>query len=164
LGRARSAALAGPVRTRTIIASRIADLGLVLAKVNAEKEMTFVQDVAADLVVTCEQQDFDEMLGNVLENAFFWCRSKVTVSAALESASVAIVTEDDGPGLSPEQMAKAVQAGQRLDESAAGFGFGLSITRELAELYAGSLALDRSPMGGVRVTIRLPSAGVHRSS
>jgi signal transduction histidine kinase len=164
LGRARSAALASPVRTRTIIASRIADLSLVLGKVNAEKKITFVQNVTADLAVACEQQDFDEMLGNVLENAFFWCRSKVAASAALEGTSVAIVTEDDGPGLSPEQMAKAVQAGQRLDESAAGFGFGLSITRELAELYAGSLTLDRSPMGGVRVTICLPSAGVHRSS
>jgi signal transduction histidine kinase len=161
LGRARSAALAGPVRTRTIIASRIADLGLVLSKVNAEKEMTFVQDVAADHVVACEQQDFDEMLGNVLENAFFWCRSKVAVSTVLESRSIAVITEDDGPGLSPEQMAKAVQAGQRLDENAAGFGFGLSITRDLAELYAGSLALDRSPMGGVRVTIHLPFAGAH---
>jgi signal transduction histidine kinase len=164
LGRARSAALAGPVRTRTIIAPRIADLAAVLSKVNAEKEVAFVQDVAASLVVACEQQDFDEMLGNVLENAFFWCRKKVAVSAALENASVVIVTEDDGPGLSPEDMTKAVQAGQRLDENAAGFGFGLSITRELAELYAGSLALDRSPMGGVRVTICLPSAGVHRSS
>jgi signal transduction histidine kinase len=161
LGRARSAALAGPVRTRTIIASRIADLGLVLSKVNAEKEMIFVQNVAADHVVACEQQDFDEMLGNVLENAFFWCRGRVAVSTALESTSVAIITEDDGPGLSPEQMAKAVQAGQRLDENAPGFGFGLSITRELAELYAGSLTLDRSPMGGVRVTVHLPSAGVH---
>jgi len=55
------------------------------------------------------------------------------------------------------------QAGQRLDENAAGFGFGLSITRELTELYAGSFTLDRSPMGGVRVTIHLPSAGVYRS-
>ena len=160
LGRARSAALAGPVRTRTAIASRISDLGLVLRKVNAEKEMAFVQHVAADLAVACEQQDFDEMLGNVLENAFFWCRGKVTVSTALESRTVAIITEDDGPGLSPEQMEKALQAGKRLDENAAGFGFGLSITRELAELYAGSLTLDRSPMGGLRVTIRLPSAGM----
>jgi signal transduction histidine kinase len=159
LGRARSAALAGPVRTRTTIASRITDLGLVLGKVNAEKEMTFMQDVGADLVVACEQQDFDEMLGNVLENAFFWCRSRVAISTAMEGASVAVIIEDDGPGLSPEQIAKAVQAGQRLDENAAGFGFGLSITRELAELYAGSLTLDTSPMGGVRVTIQLPSAG-----
>ncbi|WP_429020267.1 ATP-binding protein [Bradyrhizobium sp. I1.14.4] len=58
-------------------------------------------------------------------------------------------------------MSQAVQAGRRLDESSPGFGFGLSITRELAELYdAGSLTLDRSSLGGLRVTIRLPSAGL----
>jgi signal transduction histidine kinase len=159
LGRARSAAINGPVRTRTAIASRVADLGLVLSKVNAEKEVMFVQDIAADLAVACEQQDFDEMLGNVLENAFFWCRSKVAIRTTMENRSVVVIVEDDGPGLSPEQIVKAVQAGQRLDENAPGFGFGLSITRELAELYAGSLALDRSPLGGLRVAIHLPSAG-----
>lgn len=158
LGRARSAALAGPVRTRTAIASRVTDLGLVLSKVNAEKDAMFVQDIAADLAVACEQQDFDEMLGNVLENAFFWCRSKVVVGSREEGRNIVLVVEDDGPGLSPEQVSQAMQAGRRLDECSPGFGFGLSITRELVELYAGSLTLDRSQLGGLRVAIRLPSA------
>nr|WP_249792564.1 ATP-binding protein [Bradyrhizobium sp. BRP22] len=100
------------------------------------------------------------MLGNVLENAFFWCRSKVVVGSREETRSVVLVVEDDGPGLSPEQMSQAMQTGQRLDESSPGFGFGLSITRELAELYAGFLTLDQSPLGGLRVAIHLPSAGL----
>ncbi|WP_225118627.1 sensor histidine kinase [Bradyrhizobium sp. BRP22] len=160
LGRARSAALGGPVRTRTAIAPRVADLGLVLGKVNADKAIDFVNHIPAGLVVTCEQQDVDEMLGNVLENAFFWCRSKVVVGSREETRSVVLVVEDDGPGLSPEQMSQAMQTGQRLDESSPGFGFGLSITRELAELYAGFLTLDQSPLGGLRVAIHLPSAGL----
>ncbi|MCP1829390.1 signal transduction histidine kinase [Bradyrhizobium sp. USDA 4518] len=160
LGRARSAALGGPVRTRTVIAPRVADLGLVLGKVNADKTIDFVNHIPAGLAVACEQQDVDEMLGNVLENAFSWCGSKVVVESREETRSVVLVVEDDGPGLSPEQMSQAVQAGQRLDESSPGFGFGLSITRELTELYAGSLSLDRSPLGGLRVAIRLPSAGL----
>ncbi|MGX1349565.1 signal transduction histidine kinase [Bradyrhizobium elkanii] len=160
LGRARSAALGGPVRTRTVIAPRVADLGLVLGKVNADKAIDFVNHIPVGLAVACEQQDVDEMLGNVLENAFAWCRSKVVVESREETRSVDLVIEDDGPGLSPEQMSQATQAGQRLDESSPGFGFGLSITRELAELYAGSLSLDRSPLGGLRVTILLPSAGL----
>jgi signal transduction histidine kinase len=158
LGRARSAALGGPVRTSTAIASRVADLALVLGKVNADKAIIFVNHIPPSLSVACEQQDIDEMLGNVLENAFFWCRSKVLVGSSEEGRSVVLVVEDDGPGLSPEQMSQAMQAGQRLDESSPGFGFGLSITRELAELYAGSLTLDRSLLGGLRVAIRLPSA------
>jgi signal transduction histidine kinase len=162
LGRARSAAIGGPVRARTVIASRVTDLALVLGKVNADKAIDFVNDMPASLAVACEPQDVDEILGNVLENAFSWCRSKIAVGSLEEMRSVIIVVDDDGPGLSPEQMSQAVQAGQRLDESSPGFGFGLSITRELAELYAGSLTLDRSPLGGLRVAIRLPSAGPDR--
>jgi hypothetical protein len=41
-----------------------------------------------------------------LENAFFWCRGKVVVSAVLKGKSVAIITEDDGPGLSPDRWKK----------------------------------------------------------
>jgi signal transduction histidine kinase len=51
-----------------------------------------------------------------------------------------------------------LQPGQRLDERAPGFGFGLSITRELAELYGGSLEFQKSPAGGVRVVVTLPKA------
>jgi signal transduction histidine kinase len=156
LGRARSAALGGPVRTRTAIAARVADLGLVLGKVNADKKIAFTCDIPADLAVTCEQQDVDEMLGNVMENAFSWCRSNVAVTTRVEGRSAIVHIEDDGPGLSAEQMSKALQAGRRLDESSPGFGFGLSISRELAELYAGSLELDRSALGGLLVKIRLP--------
>lgn len=159
LGRARSAALGGPVRTRTAIASRVSDLALVLGKVNVDKAITFDNQIPPELAVACEQQDIDEMLGNVLENAFAWCHRNVAARTREEGRSVVIVIEDDGPGLAPELMSQAMQAGQRLDESSPGFGFGLSITRELAELYAGSLTLDRSALGGLRVAIRLPAAG-----
>lgn len=159
LGRARSAALSGPVRTRTPLASRVADLALVLGKVNADKKVIFTTTIPADLAVACEPQDLDEMLGNVLENAFVWCGSQVSVESVIDSRRVVLMIDDDGPGLSPDQIAKALEAGQRLDESSPGFGFGLSITRELAELYAGSLRLERSPLGGLRVAMSLPLAG-----
>jgi signal transduction histidine kinase len=158
LGRARSAAIGGPVRTRTVVAPRIKDIALVLGKVNIDRGVRFVGDVSAEIAVACEQQDVDEMLGNLMENAFVWCRGKVAVRARQEGRETVLVVEDDGPGLSPDQASQAMQAGRRLDETSPGFGFGLSITRELAELYAGSLNLDRSLLGGLRATIRLPSA------
>jgi signal transduction histidine kinase len=158
LGRARSAALSGPVRAQTTIAPRVADLALVLAKVNADTSIAFLSDIPLDLAVACEQQDVDEMLGNVLENAFRWGRTRVAVQVREEDRFAILTIDDDGPGLGPAQMSQAVQVGQRLDESAPGFGFGLSITRELAELYAGSLTLNKAALGGLRVTICLPLA------
>jgi signal transduction histidine kinase len=158
LGRARAAALGGPVRSRTMVTRRLSDLGLVLEKVYADKGVSVTIDSSPDLAVACEPQDFDEMAGNLMENAYKWCRRQVAVSALRDGKAVVLVVDDDGPGLSPDQIPEALRAGARLDESAPGFGFGLSITRELAELYGGALALERAGAGGLRARLALPAA------
>ena len=99
------------------------------------------------------------MTGNLLENAFRWARNKVQIHAQHDDGRmVSIVIEDDGPGLRQDQIPQVLRAGERIDESASGFGFGLPITRELAELYGGELNLDPSVLGGLRVMLRLPLA------
>jgi signal transduction histidine kinase len=161
LGRARAAALSGPTRAQTLIAPHIDDVGNALGKIYADKRITLMQHVSREIAVACEQQDFDEMAGNLLENAFRWARSKVEVHAHDDDGRlVAIVIDDDGPGLRPDQIPQVLRPGERIDESAPGFGFGLPITRELAELYGGELNLDNSVLGGLRVTLRLPLARV----
>ena len=156
LGRARAAVLSGPVRTQTVIAPRIRDLGDVLAKIHAERNIALAIAIPDDLAVACEPQDFDEMAGNLMENAFKWARGQVVIRAMPDLAMTQLVIEDDGSGLRPEQIEKVLQPGERLDESAPGFGFGLSITRELAELYGGSVAFGASELGGLKVSLRLP--------
>jgi signal transduction histidine kinase len=160
LGRARAAALSGPSRAQTLIAPRLDDVGNALEKIYADKNIALALHLPRDLAVACEQQDFDEMAGNLLDNAFRWARGKVEVSARRDARRlVAIVIEDDGPGLRPEQIPQVLRPGERIDETAPGFGFGLPITRELAELYGGDLGLEASALGGLRVTLRLPLAG-----
>jgi signal transduction histidine kinase len=156
LGRARAAVLSGPVRTQTMIAPRIRDLGDVLTKVHAERKIALMIALSDDVVVACEPQDFDEMAGNLMENAFKWARGQVAIRAMPDLAMTRLVIEDDGSGLRPEQIEKVLRPGERLDESAPGFGFGLSITRELAELYGGSVEFGTSELGGLLVSLRLP--------
>ena len=158
LGRARAAVLSGPVRSRTVMRPDIDDLGGVLAKIHADKPIVLNIDVDTELAVACEQQDFDEMAGNLLENAFKWSRSRITIRAKADGRSIVLAIEDDGPGLMREQAEQVLRPGERLDESAPGFGFGLSITRELAELYGGELELGPSMFGGLRASLRLPAA------
>lgn len=157
LGRARSAALSGPVRTQTLIAPRVGDLGEVLAKIHAGRAITLAIDVPSQLATACEAQDLDEMLGNLMDNGFQWARRKVAVRAVADERMVVLAIEDDGAGLMPDQLAQVLRPGERLDEAAPGFGFGLSITRELAELYGGCLDLGASPLGGLRALLRLPA-------
>jgi signal transduction histidine kinase len=157
LGRARMAALDGSVRARTEVSPRLQDLCEVLGKIHLDRAIAFVLDVPAHLAAACEPQDFDEMAGNLLDNAFIWARSTVKVSALRNDAMVDIIVDDDGPGLAPAQREQVLRPGERLDEAAPGFGFGLSIVSELAELYGGSIDLSKAPVGGLRAKLRLPA-------
>ena len=48
-------------------------------------------DVPEALAVSCEGQDLDEMLGNLVDNACRWCRARVRVSATTRDGAVAVV-------------------------------------------------------------------------
>jgi signal transduction histidine kinase len=109
-----------------------------------------------DLVFDGETQDLQEMVGNLLDNACKWGRGQVQVRACPDQGRLCLTVSDDGPGL-PEALREQVLArGVRADEQVPGSGLGLDIVREVARLYGGTLALDRSELGGLRVTLRLP--------
>ena len=99
------------------------------------------------------------MVGNLLDNACKWAKSRVRVSAARAQGakSLTVLVDDDGPGLTKAERAKVVKRGQRLDESKPGSGLGLSIVADLAHLYKGSFALEPSPDGGLRARLDLPA-------
>jgi signal transduction histidine kinase len=158
LGRARAAAQEGPARVRTPLAARVADLLAIVPKIHPGKRLEVVSSVAPDVAVACEAQDVDEMLGNLIDNAAKWAAKRIRVAASTEGGEVAVVIEDDGPGLIDDKAPEAMQPDRKLDESSPGYGFGLPITRELAELYGGGLALSRSDLGGAKARLTLPAA------
>jgi signal transduction histidine kinase len=80
----------------------------------------------------------------------------VVEAASSGPAQLRVTVEDDGPGLPPERRGEVLQRGARLDESAPGSGLGLSIVEELAKAYGGSIALDDSALGGLKVELILP--------
>ena len=98
------------------------------------------------------------MLGNLLDNACKWARTRVGDITSSDGDGVASLVDDDGPGLAASMREAVLQRGVRADEAAPGSGFGLAIVRDLAELYGGTIALDASPLGGLRATLRLPAA------
>ena len=156
LARARAAALGGPGRASTDLVERFRDLALVMAKLHAERDIAFEITGPDRLPAACEAQDLDELFGNLLDNAFAHARAKVRLSCAAEGRTVRVDIDDDGPGLSPEEIAAVLAAGRRLDESKLGYGFGLSISSEVAELYGGAITLSAGTLGGLRVSVVLP--------
>lgn len=102
-----------------------------------------------------EATDLEEMAGNLLDNAGKWAAGRVQVDARATPDGWQLQIDDDGAGLSPAQREQAMRRGMRFDESVAGSGLGLAIVRDIAETYGGSLALDASPLGGLRCTLTL---------
>ncbi|RKE53551.1 MULTISPECIES: HAMP domain-containing sensor histidine kinase [unclassified Sphingomonas] len=159
LGRAR-ADVTGGARTRTPIAPAVADLVGVLRRIHADRPMTVDITIPDNLAVAIDPQDLDEMVGNLLDNAWRHARAAVSITANPIDGTVTLEIADDGQGLDDTAMAQAVLPGRRLDERGDGHGFGLSITRELAELNGGTVTLDRSPvLGGLLVRLTLPQRG-----
>jgi len=96
------------------------------------------------------------MLGNLLDNACKWAKSRVTISSFIEDSNTVITVDDDGPGIDPAMRNIVLTRGVRADEAAPGSGLGLAIVRDLAELYGGTISLESSPLGGLRAHLLLP--------
>ncbi|AOW15117.1 histidine kinase [Hydrogenophaga crassostreae] len=159
LARARVAASTRLPGLRTPVAPVIAGLLRVMQRVNAARELSFTtHDTHADLAFAGEAQDLQEMLGNLLENAAQWARAAVQVHVERVADRLVIQVEDDGPGIALAQRETALSRGGRLDERAPGSGLGLAIVADLAQLYGGSIALETSALGGLRVCLKLPAA------
>lgn len=164
LARARMAASANVLGVRAPIAPVLARLVRALSRIYDERgiEITLVTCPEA-LGFRGEEQDLEEMAGNLLDNACKWATSavEVTVEDALPRKGrryFKLSVEDDGPGLPAEKRAAALKRGGRLDETKPGSGLGLSIVTEIAELYNGELVLEDAALGGLRTTLYLPTA------
>lgn len=162
LDRARAAARGGALGAATPIAPCIAALLRTFTKIYGHRGVSFSGDVGAELKFLGERQDLEEMIGNLLDNAGKWARSRVTLSVALEStgnanrSTLIFIIDDDGPGLPPHFRAHATERGRRIDETKPGSGLGLSIVVDLSAAYGGALELDDSPSGGLQARLRLP--------
>jgi signal transduction histidine kinase len=160
LDRARVAARSGAIGDITDVDGVLKGLKRALDRIYEGRALEI--DVYADsgLKFQGEKQDFEEMVGNLLDNACKWAKSRVWVTAARAdgTGNFEVLVDDDGPGLTGPERQRAVQRGQRLDETKPGSGLGLSIVADLAHLYKGRFELEPSPQGGLRARLQLPGA------
>ena len=165
LAHARAAASGAAPGASCSIESSANALARTLRRLHADRGVGIDVHAPGDHTFRGQREDLDEMLGNIMDNACKWARSRVAVASAAHEEMIVVTVDDDGAGLEAAMRDRVLQRGVRADESAPGTGFGLAIVRDLAELYGGSVALDRSPMGGLRATLRLPRAtGAGRSA
>ena len=160
LQRARIGAQRGSVVYRAPISPILTPTLRAFQKLNPDKRFHF--DLPKDeLVFAGEGEDFQEMIGILLDNAAKWGKSRIELKAAKArspsgAAMLSVEIRDDGPGLTPQQIAGGIKRGRRMDESKPGNGLGLSIVSDTVREYGGELTLGRAALGGLSVTFTLP--------
>jgi len=166
LDRARMAARIGVIGRVTEVRPVSESIMRALERIYRDKQLSFSMDCPPGARFQGERQDLEEMLGNLLDNASKWARSKVVLAAVPLPMGPAngslnwleIRVDDDGPGLTSEQLADPIIRGRRLDETKPGSGLGHSIVADLAHSYSGKLELARSEFGGLCARLTLPLA------
>jgi len=143
------------------VAQVAAELRSTLLKVYAGKDLSLELAVAPATLFVGDRGDLTELLGNLLDNACKWCRSRVRLTASSDESAgprerLNLVIEDDGPGISADDRARVLERGVRADQNVPGHGLGLAMVHDTVDLYGGQLSIDASPLGGARFSVRLP--------
>jgi signal transduction histidine kinase len=158
LAQARAAAAGATLGARCDVRPAVEGLVATLRQLYAERDLVFEVVIPTVCAVKTQREDLEEMLGNVLDNACKWTRTRVRVCAEHHGDLVEIVVEDDGPGLASEKCEAVLERGVRADQAAPGSGLGLAIVRDLAELYGGAITLGRASSGGLCARLSLPAS------
>lgn len=158
LKRASAAATVRVPGSHTTLLPIVEGLVRVMQRVHAERRLELVvMPMANKLAFRGEEQDLQEMLGNLLDNACKWARQRVELEATLAQGQLVISIDDDGPGIPPARRDAMIRRGARADEQVPGSGLGLAIVDDLVSLYGGQVDLTDSPLGGLRLVLTLPA-------
>ncbi|PNE01079.1 integral membrane sensor signal transduction histidine kinase [Alcanivorax sp. MD8A] len=132
------------------------DLLWMLGRLHSEKSFELATNLAEERCWPIDEQDLNEVLGNLLDNAGKW--SSRCVELLLEECrdQMIIVVGDDGPGVAGEALKTLGKRGLRLDEQAPGHGLGLAIVFEIVQRYGGEVRCGLGRSGGLTVTVQVP--------
>ncbi|MDN3649198.1 ATP-binding protein [Reinekea marina] len=152
----------GPVLGQTCdLMAALERLGRALDKAFLEEDKVLdLPQTDRPLLLSMDNNDVLEILGNLIENAFKYGRSVISVDIDDDEKSeqVWVHIDDDGKGVAPEATAHIMQRGKRLDTLQPGQGIGLAMTLDILQSYNAAIEITTSPFGGARFSVQLPKA------
>ena len=134
-----------------------------IERVNGQDVAVTLAGAPASPIVGVESQ-IERAVFNLVDNAVAHADQHVLITLVESATAVAVVVEDDGPGIPPEDRVRVLDRFVRLDESrqrrTGSSGLGLSLSHAIAKRHRGSIDVgDSEHLGGARVTIELPLPG-----
>ena len=106
-----------------------------LAKVYLDKKVDAELFIGSEVCFRGDEGDLMELLGNLLDNAYKWCRKSVRLTVKEKNRRVTISVEDDGPGINESQAEHLLQRGVRADQAMPGHGIGLAVACDIVHGY-----------------------------
>jgi len=122
-----------------------------LNKVYIEKNVIVQNEVLAETNIPMGEDDALELFGNLLENAYKWCASKVMITLTESNKKYSVCIEDDGVGVAEQSRKKILERGFRADSSTPGHGIGLAIVQDILAMYHSELEISTSHLGGAKI-------------
>lgn len=146
-----------PVCLRDLVRQTVGDFGVPEGRAAVELALCDTPQW-----VRVDAAKLSQALRNLLSNAYKYSPGggRVTVQVTPVAGShVDVDVQDEGIGMTPEELARVTERFYRADKSGAipGTGLGMAIVKEIVELMGGSLQLASEPQRGTRVTVRLPT-------
>jgi two-component system osmolarity sensor histidine kinase EnvZ len=141
-----------------------ADIGEILSEVKAQAHGDKTIDIEVKvkgepLVVPIRRHAFKRAVANLVNNAARFA-DHVSVSATKQNGSLTIEVDDDGPGIPEDEREQVFRPFYRIDrarnQDSGSTGLGLAIARDIARIHGGDIALDQSPLGGLKAVLKVP--------
>lgn len=156
LRRARASGGTGFGLAPVNLAPIIDELVGTLDKVYRDKQVSCELEVDAGASFQADPGDLNEIIGNLLDNAYKYCRQRALLVVRSYPDRIELLMHDDGPGMPAAAREALLERGARADESVPGQGIGLAVVAETADVYQGAIALGESELGGTEVCVVLP--------
>ena len=150
------AAPSGPIDIAAVVADRVA----TWQPLAHERGVALVAEPAGVATARAARDRVAQIIDNFVANALDAAPrgSTVTVLTRLTDEAVELRVRDEGPGLTPEDRARAFDRFWRTRSDGGGSGLGLAIVRKLAEADAATVCLEEAPGGGIDAVARLRRA------
>ncbi len=148
------------IGSRHSVIDPINKIASALAKVYADKSVELLLVNKGDPQFSGDEGDFYELAGNLMDNAYKWCKHTVrVVIAPVDSGNgidhLKLVVEDDGAGIPAHIRTEVIARGKRADQNSNGQGLGLDMVAETVKLYQGSMEISGSDLGGAKIAITI---------
>ena len=116
------------------------------------KKIEFILHIKDDIHFTADRQKIERLIDNILSNAIKYTNKSTKITITLDETHLSV--EDEGKGMSKEELEKIFTRYIRFDKSQGGFGIGYSIIKSITDEYSMKIDIESKPNKGTKVTLK----------